>query len=118
MSLDDLIGLLFLLFFVVLPALQGLLRKGPLPPLPEEADLPPSPKPLPLKPVRQAEATPEETGPPAEISSERAPPKTPPPPRAPEEPPPPPRRWTLPLDREGILKGMVWHEILKRPKGW
>ncbi|WP_301336625.1 hypothetical protein [Thermus scotoductus] len=28
MSLDDLLGLLFLLFFIVIPALQGLSRRG------------------------------------------------------------------------------------------
>ena len=34
MSLDDLLGLLFVLFFIVLPALQGLFRRSPPPDLP------------------------------------------------------------------------------------
>ena len=32
MSLDDLLGLLFLLFFIVIPALRGLSRRGQPPP--------------------------------------------------------------------------------------
>lgn len=34
MSLDDLLGLLFLLFFIVIPALRGLSRRGQPPPIP------------------------------------------------------------------------------------
>ncbi|RIH87796.1 hypothetical protein Mlute_00813 [Meiothermus luteus] len=43
MGLDDLLGLLFLFFFIILPALQGLLRRGQqIPPdfEPDEIPLP------------------------------------------------------------------------------
>lgn len=81
MGLDDLLGLLFLFFFVVLPALQGLLRRGrQMPPdfEPEEILLPG-----------------EERRPPAQPPQSSAPP---PPSPAPASPPPasqPPKPKTL-----------------------
>ncbi|RTH07473.1 hypothetical protein CSW47_01615 [Thermus scotoductus] len=29
-----------------------------------------------------------------------------------------PRKRLLTTDGESILKGVIWHEILKKPKGW
>ncbi len=122
MSLDDLLGLLFLLFFVVLPALQGLSRRGGG--FPEDL---PAPEPLPRPQPRP-----------------KARPKPPPEPRREEgqslERPPSPERTPLEVrfreeapqetpkvrkgkrllatDPHSLLKGVVWHEILKKPKGW
>ena len=60
MSLDDLLGLLFVLFFIVLPALQGLFRRNPPPDLPfpveGELEAPPPPPPLPRRPEASLEA--------------------------------------------------------------
>ncbi|RTI15281.1 hypothetical protein CSW24_04295, partial [Thermus scotoductus] len=52
MSLDDLLGLLFLLFFIVIPALQGLSRRGQPPPIP-----PGFPEDLPLSLISISEPT-------------------------------------------------------------
>ncbi|WP_038056485.1 hypothetical protein [Thermus amyloliquefaciens] len=131
MSLDDLLGLLFLLFFIVIPALQGLSRRGqPLPPPGFPEDLPgpeaqprprpkarPKPKPRPTPPPsKPAEAaslerypSPERT--PLEVSFRATP--------SPEEAPKKaPKRKLVATDGESILKGVIWHEILKKPKGW
>ncbi|WP_022798802.1 hypothetical protein [Thermus islandicus] len=126
MSLDDLLGLLFLLFFVILPALQGLSRRGRPPTLPEDLPLPepfpkpksrprPKPKPLPSPEPKRAEAPSRPTlPPPSERRVLEARPQEPQ-----EEPPPKPaRKKLLRTDRESILKGVIWHEILKRPKGF
>lgn len=101
MGLDDLLGLLFLFFFIVLPALQGLLRRGQqMPPdfepdeipLPGEARRPPTqpqsaPPPQPATPARSTAPTtpPPPAQPPAKAPAPRA--KTPPPrrPRSLEE---------------------------------
>lgn len=60
MGLDDLLGLLFLFFFVVLPALQGLLRRGTQTP----PDFEPDEIPLPRE-ERRAPAQPSQSGAPA-----------------------------------------------------
>ncbi|WP_337844203.1 hypothetical protein [Thermus sp.] len=127
MSLDDLLGLLFLLLFVILPALQGLSRKSPPPGFPldlPEPEPPSLPKPRPKRrprppttPERPLEATPE---PPRSLEAA---------PRealkvtfreAQEEAERPKRKRPrlLSTTKNEILKGMVWHEILKPPKGW
>ncbi len=136
MNLDTLLGLLFLLFFVILPALQSLTRRPgapplDLPPFPEEG-LPPEPKPRP-RPKR-----PKPTPPPLGegYSLETLPKEAPKPePRGEERAlkgiatsldlaqeetgvKKPSRSKLLQIDRKGILSGMVWHEILKPPKGW
>ncbi|AFV76439.1 hypothetical protein ACLWNE_07250 [Thermus oshimai] len=128
MSLDDLLGLLFLLFFIVLPALQGLSRKAPPPgfplDLPEPEPLPPAPKPRPKKrpkppepPKRPLEATPEplrslEAAPreALKVTFREA--------QEEVETPRKKRPRLLSMEKNEILKGMVWHEILKPPKGW
>ncbi|AEB11871.1 hypothetical protein [Marinithermus hydrothermalis] len=121
MSLDDLIGLLFLLIFVVAPALTGLLRGGgqrPAPPVgelfPVEAEPEPVPKPSPIPPkpkeVRQA--------PPPPIP--KPPEPAPTPPMQPRVPPPQPRaeaRVPFGVTRDHLLNGIVWHEILGEPVG-
>ncbi|GAB5602499.1 hypothetical protein FJNA_10240 [Thermus sp. FJN-A] len=134
MSLDDLLGLLFLLFFIVIPALQGLLRRGqPQTPPGFPEDLP-VPEPLP-KPKPKARPKPRPKPPPSSLpappiqregeSLERAPS----PERAPlevrfreeaqeEAARKRPRKRLVRADRESILKGVIWHEILKKPKGW
>ncbi len=83
MGLDDLLGLLFLFFFIVLPALQGLLRRGrQLPP-----DFEPTEIPLPgeegRSPAKPPQAQPTQPGAPA-----RPPAPTTPPPRSPASTPP------------------------------
>ncbi|GAA6754733.1 hypothetical protein QT17_02870 [Thermus sp. 2.9] len=129
MSLDDLLGLLFLLFFVVIPALQGLRRAPATPPsFPEDLPLPeplprpkarPKPKPKP-KPALPPSPPPSREG----QSLERAP--------SPERErlearfreevgeaakAKPAKKRLLTTDRESLLKGVIWHEILKKPKG-
>jgi len=111
LSLDDLLGLLFLLVFVVGPILKGLLKgsqEAPLlevelegPPLEEEP--PPEPRGPRVRPV--AVAPPE----PAPAPSE-------PEPAAPATRARRPRRLKLRFDRGGILEGVVWHEILSEPR--
>lgn len=114
MGLDDLLGLLFLFFFIVLPALQGLLRRGKqMPPdfEPEEILLPG-----------------EERRPPAQPPQSSAPPRpaAPPPSPAPASPPParplvsqpsqPPKPKTLPPRRPKSLEE-IERERLARSSG-
>ncbi len=128
MSLSDLLGLLFLLFFVILPALQGLRRAPPPPPVfPEEPF--PEPRPAP-KPKPKAKPRPK---PPPALEARRAEGESLerllPPERTPldvrfrkevEETPTPKKRakGLVSTDPESLLKGVIWHEILKKPKGW
>ncbi|MGQ9735531.1 MAG: hypothetical protein ACUVUP_02930 [Thermaceae bacterium] len=121
MSLDDLLGLLFLLFFIILPALSSLFR-GPqagLPPL-ETPPGPETPRPRPKKPPRPPE-------PPKDAESPKPTWAFPPPEK--ETPRPHlskpseeererPRPRLVLTTRNAIRKGVVWHEILKKPKGW
>ncbi|WP_038046142.1 hypothetical protein [Thermus caliditerrae] len=133
MSLDDLLGLLFLLFFIVIPALQGLLRRGQpgIPPgfpedLPPPEPLPrpkpkakpkPKPKPAPPPPVsaREGEEASLEWGPSLERTPMEVRFREPPREEAEEKKP---RKRLVRADRESVLKGVIWHEILKKPKGW
>lgn len=81
MGLDDLLGLLFLFFFIVLPALQGLLRRGQqVPP-----DFEPDEILLPGEERRPASSAPAPSSPPSMA-------KPPAPPSNPQTSPPPPRR--------------------------
>ncbi|KIX84512.1 hypothetical protein [Thermus filiformis] len=92
MSLDDLLGLLFLLFFVLIP-----------------------PKPPPAKepPKREArlEAPPQAafSGLESRLMSS-----------GPQEETKPKGKKPKLVRTEGneILKGVIWHEILKKPRGW
>ena len=128
MSLSDLLGLLFLLFFVILPALQGLRRAPPTPPgFPEEPfpEPRPAPKPKPkAKPRPKPPPALEPKGPEGESLERLLPPE-----RTllemgfreeVEETPTPKRRAKrlVSTDPESLLKGVIWHEILKKPKGW
>ncbi len=133
MSLDDLLGLLFLLFFIVIPALQGLSRRGQPPPTPPgfPEDLP-QPEPLPRsKPKARPKPKPRPTPPPASLPTEAASLERYPSPErtplevsfrethSPEEPrKKAPKKRLVATDGESILKGVIWHEILKKPKGW
>jgi hypothetical protein len=128
MSLSDLLGLLFLLFFVILPALQGLRRAPPTPPVFPEEPFPeprPAPKPKPKAKPRPKPPPALEPRQPEGESLERLPP----PERTPldvrfreevEETPTPKRRakGLVSTDPESLLKGVIWHEILKKPRGW
>lgn len=117
MSLDDFLGLLFLLLFVILPALQGL-RRGPRPPL----DLPdlsreegiPPPKAEPKAPARPRPKPQEKAKAPQEGQGRFSQPSPL------EEAAKPQRRKPKPVRTEGneILKGVIWSEILKKPRGW
>ncbi|MCS6868056.1 hypothetical protein [Thermus sp.] len=132
MSLDDLLGLLFLLFFIVIPALQGLTRKAPPVPPGVPEDLPPPEAPPRPRPKARPKAKPKPAPPPPPPAPGRegdslerlpSPERTPLEVRfretPPEEAPPKARRKGLvQTDREGLLKGVIWHEILKKPKGW
>jgi outer membrane biosynthesis protein TonB len=130
MSLSDLLGLLFLLFFVILPALQGLRRAPPTPPVfPEE----PFPEPQPA-PKPKPKAKPRPKPPPAPALEPKGPEgesleHLPTPERTPlevrfreevEETPTPKRRAKrlVSTDPESLLKGVIWHEILKRRRGF
>ncbi len=115
MSLDDLLGLLFLLVFVVGPVLKGLLKGSQEAPLlevelpepPSEEEAPPPPPAEPRRPrVRPVAIPPSEPAP--------APPE--PEPKAPAPRARRPRRLKLRFDRGGILEGVVWHEILSEPR--
>jgi hypothetical protein len=84
MGLDELLGLLFLFFFIVLPALQGLLRRGQrMPPdfepeeilLPGEERTPPAQQPQPRPAPRGGPAGPSPTS----MGPARPPASTPPP---------------------------------------
>ncbi len=98
MGLDDLLALLFLFFFIVLPALQGLLRRGQQMPKDFEPDEIPLPGEERRPPVSQRTPPPAQSStPPAQ--SARPPAPTPPPPRPlvsqpsqPPKPKPPARR--------------------------
>lgn len=135
MSLDDLLGLLFLLFFIVIPALQGLSRRGqpPTPPVfPEELPLPepeprpkarPKPRPRPTPPPPAPAPLREGKGEGASLERSPSPERTPLEVRfreaAPEEAlQKAPRKKLIATDRENLLKGVIWHEILKKPRGW
>ncbi|APD08461.1 MULTISPECIES: hypothetical protein [Thermus] len=128
MSLDDLLGLLFLLFFIVLPALQGLRRSPQAPPVfPEDLPLPepprpkarpkPRPKPKPAlppspPPSREGESLERTITPGRERLEVRFREDI-----AEEVREKPAKKRLLATDRESLLKGVIWHEILKKPKG-
>jgi outer membrane biosynthesis protein TonB len=128
MSLSDLLGLLFLLFFVILPALQGLRRAPPTPPVfPEEPFPEPRPAPKP-KPKAKPRPKPSPALEPRRVEGESLE-RLLPPERTPlevrfreevEETPTPKKRakGLVSTDPESLLKGVIWHEILKKPKGW
>ncbi|GLV47362.1 hypothetical protein TJA_05340 [Thermus sp. LT1-2-5] len=125
MSLDDLLGLLFLLFFIVIPALQGLRRAPSTPPsFPEDLPLPeplprpkrkPKPKPvLPPSPppAREGESLERIQSPERERLEVRFREEV-----AEEAKQKPAQKRLLTTDRKSLLKGVIWHEILKKPKG-
>jgi len=127
MSLSDLLGLLFLLFFVILPALQGLSRRPTPPVFPEEPFPEPPPKPKPKakpRPKPPPPPPPEPRRPEGESlerlsSLERTPLEVRFREEALEEIPKAKKRPRLvTTDPTGLLKGVIWHEILKKPKGW
>ena len=95
MSLDDLLGLLFVLFFIVLPALQGLFRRNPPPDLPFPVEA------LQVPPPRPREAGLQEAEP--VVPSGEAPER--------------PKGRRLSTRAKDVVQGMIWHEILKKPKG-
>ncbi|WP_084640387.1 hypothetical protein [Meiothermus rufus] len=75
MGLDDLLGLLFLFFFIILPALQGLLRRGQQVPKdfePDEIPLPGEKRP-PTQPTPPAQASSPPASPTAAPSNPPAP---------------------------------------------
>ena len=130
MQLDDILGLFFLLFFVVIPVLRGLFAKGEVvvelepPPEPEaipepkpEAEPKPIPEPEPKpKPYLEPEPRPMVAEPRwREEPKEKAPP--PPPPKAkPEAKKAPRERGLLDFERGAILEGIIWHEVLSEPR--
>jgi len=96
MGLNDLLGLLFLFFFIVLPALQGLLRRG--------QQMPPDfePEEIPLPQERRPPQRPPSTQPPPPGASTTSAPPSPPPASAPptrplvSQPAQPPKHRTPP----------------------
>jgi len=106
---DDLLGLLFLLVFLVLPALRGVLRREAA----EEAELlfPPG-----LPPEEAGEEREKEAKRPVRPRPVATAPKPPPAPvpeleRASGKP-----RLRIGFEERAILKGIVWHEILSEPR--
>ncbi|BAW00704.1 hypothetical protein TTMY_0290 [Thermus thermophilus] len=116
MSLDDLLGLLFVFFFIVLPALQGLFRRNPPPDLPfpveGEAEAPPPPPPPPRWPESSLEVLQATPPRPPEVGLREAEPGAPF-----EEAPERPKGRRLGTRAKDVVQGMIWHEILKKPKG-
>ena len=116
MSLDDLLGLLFVLFFIVLPAIQGLFRRNPQPdlPFPVEGELeappPPPPPPRPSEPSLEALQVPPPR--PREAGLQEAEPVV-----SSGEAPKRPKGRRLGTRAKDVVQGMIWHEILKKPKG-
>lgn len=127
MSLGDLLGLLFLLLFVLLPALQGL-RRSPRPP-PDASRNERVPKAKPKAPARPRPKPQEKA--PSRSEHQKA--------KAPqegegrfsqpshlgqqsylEEAAKPQKRKSRLVWTKGneVLKGVIWHEILKKPRGW
>lgn len=131
MQLDDLIGLLFFVFFVILPALSGLLRRGQGPPDLDEPELPrpqppqrpqptaqpaPQPQPRPAQPTPRPQPRPVQTpraGGEVARAKEYARPAQPPAPAAPQKATP----QLLLTDKDAILKGVIWRQILEEPRG-
>lgn len=156
MQLDDLIGLLFFVFFVILPALSGLFRRGQQPPDLDEPEIPrprpqppqtsqpqrtPQPVQRPAPPAQRPQpAQPRPVQPPrpepqplsdaaqklqaptgeharqqqAERASGRARSAQPPVPATPVKKATP---QPLSTDKDAILKGMIWRQILEEPRG-
>ncbi|MCS7067813.1 MAG: hypothetical protein NZN28_04140 [Meiothermus sp.] len=118
MGLDDLLGLLFLFFFIVLPALQGLLRRGQqMPPdfepdeipLPGEERRPPAqprqaPPPQSSAPARPPAPTAPPARPPASTTSTRPPASQPGPPPRPKTPPAPRPKTLEEIERERLAR--------------
>lgn len=77
MGLDDLLGLLFLFFFIVLPALQGLLRRGQQMPPDFEPDEIPLPGEERRPPAQPKQAQPPQSSTPARPPAPRAAPTPP-----------------------------------------
>jgi len=109
---DDLLGLLFLLVFLVLPALRGVLTRG-APEAAEPAETPPPPKPptppdgrkqgrRPVPEPRPVAAAPEPAETPVPVA---------PPPETKEA-----RGFRIRFEERAILEGIVWHEILSEPR--
>lgn len=97
MSLQDLLALLFLFFFIVLPILQGLLRRGQqMPPdfEPDQIPLPGEERRPPTQPSQPSSALPKQAAP-SHPSAPARPPASIPPPRPvvsqPSSPPPRPK---------------------------
>lgn len=113
MKFDDLIGLLFVLFFIVVPVLKGLFQREAAPEAPLfEEDLPepePAPQPEPKRPERVP------TRPVVVAPKKKAeePPAAEEPLARPQSRPKKPR---LRFDRDAIVEGIVWHEILSEPR--
>jgi len=110
MKLDDLLGLLFLFFFVILPAIQAILRRGrPVEPeFEDEIPLPksrPQPQPAPVQ-QPQTSTAPAPTKPPA--PSQPPAPVSPPPPRPLVKEPP------KPVAKKGKTLEEIERERLKR----
>jgi len=111
LTLDDLLGLIFVLVFIVGPILKGLFQRDEVLELPEEAfpaeeTPPPPPEPpkakerVPVRPVAVAPkpAEPEPSPPPAEPRHKRR------------------KKLKLGVGGDAIVEGIVWHEILSEPR--
>jgi len=106
LKLDDLIGIFFLLAFVVLPVVRSLLV-GEEPKAPEpEAQPPGEPEPRPA-----AEPPPQAPPEPSPVAA------APEPPRVGEPGERRGRKSPLALGKGAILKGIIWHEVLSEPRG-
>jgi len=109
LKLDDLLGLIFFLLFILAPVVKGLLkREAPLetellppppPPPPEEKPRakPKAPRPRPVAIATPSRETPKEAAEP-KIRRRK-------------------KRRGLRVKPDGILEGIVWHEILSEPRG-
>ena len=125
MKLDDVFGIIFLLLFIIGPALKGLLK----PPEPLIEVEPPIEE-APPKATQPAGGKAEPVPPPAAAQSERKPQPQPEPSRpaaapvvaAPAASGGPAtvkrqrrRKLALGMGRRDVLRGMLWHEVLSEP---
>ncbi len=126
MKLDDVFGIIFLLLFIIGPALKGLLK----PPEPLIEVEPPIEEAPPPKAAQPAGGKTEPVPPPAAAQNERRPRPQPEPSRpaaapvvaAPAASGGPAtvkrqrrRKLALGMGRRDVLRGMLWHEVLNEP---
>jgi len=110
LSLDDLLGLIFVLFFIVAPVLKGLFVREEIPEVVLEDDLlEPEPEPEPKRPERVPTR-------PVMVAPKKKAEEPPAVEEPPAQSPPRSKKLKLRFNRDAIVEGIVWHEILSEPR--